>query len=136
MPHDRLGHSPAKCRTIHRQRISRGKGRFIGAGDNQRTEPAQLIFQQAERPVGQVGTEAIRAHQFGHGIGLVCGGHPAGTHFVEDHPRPALCGLPRGLSTGQARADDDHGRRRGTRGWKLDTGSWKLKTGSLHQSLP
>jgi hypothetical protein len=78
----------------------------IGSAHHQRTEPAHLRMQQADRVVVLVvGTEGIGADQLGIAVGLVRGGHDRRSHFVQHDRHAGLRQLPGGFRASEAAAD-------------------------------
>ena len=102
---------------------ARRDGGPVGAGDDQRAEPAQLVLQQAQRPVGQVRSQAVGADQLGHPVGFVRGGHAARAHLVERDMRAVPRRLP-----GRLRYPASPAPMTTTSG---EVGSWKLEDRSF-----
>ena len=72
---------------------------FVGHAHDERTEPAHLLFEQADGVVELVAAKGVAADQFGERVGLVHGRGHDGPHLVQPHTDAARGSLPGGLDT-------------------------------------
>ena len=103
-------HRLRESHAIDGERRAGGDARQIGRAHDQRAQPAHLLFQEADGVIEFVAAEGIAADELGEAVGLVHRGRAYGPHLVDDDRHLESCGLPRGLASCEATADDgDHG---------------------------
>ena len=94
---------------IDRERRAGGHAALLGRAHDERSEAPHLLFQETHGVVELVAAKRIAAHELGEAVGLVDSRRTHGPHLVERHRDALRCGLPGGLSSGKAAADDsDH----------------------------
>ena len=103
-----LGDERGERFSVHGQGLPGRNGGGVGAGDDQRAEPAHLGFEQAAGVRDVVGFERVRADDLG-GVGAsVRRGHLHRAHLDQPDLRTALRRLPRRLAARQSRPDHRH----------------------------
>ena len=99
----RLGDGCGKPVAVDRQRAAGRHLVGVGRAHDQRSQPAHLGMQQADRVVGGVvGAERIGADEFGQAVGAVRLGHPHRAHLVQDDADAGIGDLPGGFRAGEA----------------------------------
>ncbi len=99
MRRQRRGDALGEALAVHRQRRSGGHLVHVALREDQRSQVAHLLVEQAHRvALGIVAAEAVRADQLGEPVGVVRGRRAArSAHLGKAHPAARLRELPRGL---------------------------------------
>ena len=109
MPRERVGDRLREPLAIDGQRGARRHARLLGGSHHERTEPAHLLFQQADGVIEFVPSEGVAADELSEGVGLVDGGLANRPHLMKRDRETVRSRLPGGFRTGEPAADDgDH----------------------------
>src|SRR5687768_12239037 len=108
MRRDDLGHAARELVAVHGERGSGGNFGFVGNAKENRSKSAHLGLQQTVRVSEILALERIGADQLGKAIGLMrrCAAH--GPHLDQADRMATLGELPRGLTSGESRANDGY----------------------------
>ena len=90
------------------QGAARRQGVFECRTQNQTAQRLHLIFQNAQRPVGQSAAHRIAAHQLGQTVGDVGRGGAHRAHFIEGDGEAPLGQLPGRFGSGQPATHNCH----------------------------
>ncbi len=108
MVRQRSCHILGKIIAAHSQRTARGHCIAVGNVNDLAPHLRHLIFENAQRPIGQGAAHGIAADQFGQAIGCVRFGRALRTHLVQVNLDVAVGHLPCSLTTGQPAAHNRH----------------------------
>ena len=90
---------------VDRKRATGRNGGFARARHDQRIQPSQFFFEQADRILESGAAQRIAAHELGEPIGLMRRSANVRAHLVQLDLETALRRLPRGLAPREARTD-------------------------------
>ena len=100
-----LRHQCGEAVTVNGKRAAGLHLRFVGTGEDQRAEAAQLLLEQSHRVFQPVGAQGVGAAQLGKIVALMRRCALLRFHFIERDADAASGKLPRSLTAGKSRSD-------------------------------
>ncbi len=91
---------------IDGERAAGGDGGLARRGNDQRIEPRELFFEQADGVLQRRAAQRVAADELGERAGSMRGPADHGAHLVKIHGDAAARRLPRGFAAGETAADN------------------------------